>query len=241
MLPSLPLLCFPAVSALPDASPLGSGRTRSATDLTSSHKRTLSRPRSRRLLLSRASSQPTSSRARSNGSTSAFLPFLVLSLLRTDPFSLIRHLGIDATYFQREEPAVIAEHIMALFVLSPPTSSLRPADHMLPPPSSLSFSYGAKILAFTKHSADKLQIDLERIQPEEEGKKEGTCCATTPWTLMSFPSCPMLTLHSVYLFCKPTGAIFIHTSEAGKTSREGPGATVEGRCVPLFCASPEAF
>lgn len=33
--------------------------------------------------------------------------------------------------------------------------------------------YGAKILAYVKHSTDKLVIDLEKIQPEENGKTEG--------------------------------------------------------------------
>jgi len=35
-------------------------------------------------------------------------------------------------------------------------------------------SYGAKILAFTRHSSEKLVIDLEKIQEEEDGKKEGS-------------------------------------------------------------------
>lgn len=40
---------------------------------------------------------------------------------------------------------------------------------------TLSFgSYGAKILAYTRHSSEKLVIDLEKIQGEEEGKKEGS-------------------------------------------------------------------
>jgi hypothetical protein len=88
-----------------------------------------------------------------------------------------RHLGIDATYFQREEPAIIAEHIMALYVRE--RARPLPPGRVLPPgmatvaDRSPSRRYGAKILAFTKHSADKLQIDLERIQPEAEGKKEG--------------------------------------------------------------------
>ncbi|CDZ97227.1 nad-specific glutamate dehydrogenase [Phaffia rhodozyma] len=73
--------------------------------------------------------------------------FLPADLVKNEVNWFYLNLGIDDTYFMNETPALIAEHIMAL--------------------------YGAKILAYTKHSAAKLEIDLERIQPEEEGKKEG--------------------------------------------------------------------
>ncbi|KAL7409380.1 NAD-dependent glutamate dehydrogenase [Mrakia frigida] len=105
--------------------------------------------------------------------------FIPLDLVKGEVTWFYQHLGIDDTYFASETPVLIAEHIMAL--------------------------YGAKILAFTRHSSEKLVIDLEKIQEEEEGKKEG--------------------------------AVFIYTSEAGATSLEGPGATVEKRIDNLYLDS----
>ncbi|QRV92303.1 glutamate dehydrogenase (NAD+) [Ceratobasidium sp. AG-Ba] len=51
-------------------------------------------------------------------------------------------LGIDDTYFANESVAIITDHILALF--------------------------GAKIMAFTQHDANKLVIDLEQIAPDGE-------------------------------------------------------------------------
>jgi glutamate dehydrogenase len=59
--------------------------------------------------------------------------------------------------------------------------------------------YSAKLLAYTKHDPERLVIDLEKITPEGE-KKDGR-----------------------------EGAVFIHTSKAGVSVVEGPGATVEKR------------
>jgi glutamate dehydrogenase len=53
------------------------------------------------------------------------------------------HLGIDDTYFESEARGVISDHIIALF--------------------------GAKILAYTKHDASQLVIDLERIDENGNG------------------------------------------------------------------------
>lgn len=52
----------------------------------------------------------------------------------SSPFLLCRNLGISDTYFALETPKTICDHILAL--------------------------YGAKIMAFTKHS-NSLDIDLE--------------------------------------------------------------------------------
>ena len=60
--------------------------------------------------------------------------------------------------------------------------------------------YSAKLLAYTKHDPEQLVIDLEKITMEGEGKDKGR-----------------------------EGAVFIHTSKAGVTVTEGPGATVEKR------------
>ncbi|CAE6426784.1 unnamed protein product [Rhizoctonia solani] len=49
-------------------------------------------------------------------------------------------LGIDDTYFANESVSIITDHILALF--------------------------GAKIMAFTQHDANKLVIDLEQIAPD---------------------------------------------------------------------------
>ncbi|CAE6442417.1 unnamed protein product [Rhizoctonia solani] len=49
-------------------------------------------------------------------------------------------LGIDDTYFASESVSIITDHILALF--------------------------GAKIMAFTQHDANKLVIDLEQISPD---------------------------------------------------------------------------
>ena len=60
--------------------------------------------------------------------------------------------------------------------------------------------YSAKLLAYTKHDPEKLVIDLEKITTENDRKENGK-----------------------------EGAVFIHTSKAGVTVTEGPGATVENR------------
>ena len=59
--------------------------------------------------------------------------------------------------------------------------------------------YSAKLLAYTKHDPEKLVIDLEKITDEGEVTKGRE------------------------------GAVWIHTSKAGVTMTEGPGATVEKR------------
>ena len=61
--------------------------------------------------------------------------------------------------------------------------------------------YSAKLLAFTKHDPEQLVIDLEKITPEGKAEESGT----------------------------KEGAIFIHSSKAGVSVTEGPGATVEKR------------
>ncbi|KAJ7109084.1 NAD-specific glutamate dehydrogenase [Mycena crocata] len=61
------------------------------------------------------------------------------------------NLGIDDTYFANESPAVISDHIIAL--------------------------YAAKIQAYTKHDADALVIDLEKIN---EGGTGATFIHTSP-------------------------------------------------------------
>lgn len=66
--------------------------------------------------------------------------------------------------------------------------------------------YSAKLLAYTKHDPERLVIDLEKVTLEGEGKGE-----------------------------TKDGAVFIHTSKAGVSVNEGPGATVEKRYV--FCLS----
>ncbi|KAJ7243753.1 NAD-specific glutamate dehydrogenase [Mycena rebaudengoi] len=53
------------------------------------------------------------------------------------------NLGIDDTYFSNEEPAVISDHIIAL--------------------------YAAKIQAYTKHDVNSLVIDLEKINEDGSG------------------------------------------------------------------------
>lgn len=53
------------------------------------------------------------------------------------------NLGIDDTYFQNESQEVISDHIIALF--------------------------GAKILAYSKHDASTLVIDLEKIDEKGNG------------------------------------------------------------------------
>ena len=60
--------------------------------------------------------------------------------------------------------------------------------------------YSAKLLAYTKHDPEKLVIDLEKINLGGEGKEKNK-----------------------------EGAVFIHTSQAGVTVTQGPGATVEKR------------
>ncbi|ORY27092.1 glutamate dehydrogenase [Naematelia encephala] len=64
--------------------------------------------------------------------------------------------------------------------------------------------YSAKLLAYTKHDPEKLVIDLEKVTPE--GEKGGA----------------------------KEGAVFIHTSKAGVTMRQGPGAIVEKRIDDEF-------
>ncbi|RSH88031.1 NAD-dependent glutamate dehydrogenase [Apiotrichum porosum] len=83
-------------------------------------------------------------------------------------------LGIDNAYFISETPAVIADHVLAL--------------------------YSAKLLAYTKHDPEKLVIDLEKVTTEDEVKQGGK-----------------------------EGAVFIHSSAAGITAKDGPGSTVERR------------
>ncbi|KAJ7081614.1 NADH-dependent glutamate dehydrogenase [Mycena belliarum] len=61
------------------------------------------------------------------------------------------HLGIDDTYFASESPAVVSDHIIAL--------------------------YAAKIQAYTRHDADSLVIDLERIH---DGGAGATFIHTSP-------------------------------------------------------------
>jgi glutamate dehydrogenase len=58
--------------------------------------------------------------------------------------------------------------------------------------------YSAKVLAYTKHDPAKLVIDLEKITTEADLKEGGK-----------------------------EGAVFIHSSAAGISARDGPGATVE--------------
>ncbi|CAD6569984.1 MAG: NAD-dependent glutamate dehydrogenase [Tremellales sp. Tagirdzhanova-0007] len=65
--------------------------------------------------------------------------------------------------------------------------------------------YSAKLLAYTKHDPEKLVIDLEKINLGGEGKEKNK-----------------------------EGAVFIHTSQAGVTVTQGPGATVEKRIDALF-------
>ena len=64
--------------------------------------------------------------------------------------------------------------------------------------------YSAKLLAYTKHDPEKLVIDLEKITPEAEAGKS------------------------------KEGAVFIHTSTAGVSVREGPGGVVEKRIDELY-------
>lgn len=100
------------------------------------------------------------------------------------PAELVQHevawfydsLGIDDTYFASETVDEICDHIIALF--------------------------GAKVVAFTKHDMNRLEIELEKIQKPtgQPGDRDG--------------------------------ALFIHTSPPGVTSTEGPGATCERRYVP---------
>lgn len=54
--------------------------------------------------------------------------------------NIFSSLGIDDTYFANESVSIITDHILALF--------------------------GAKIMAFTQHDANKLVIDLEQISPD---------------------------------------------------------------------------
>lgn len=62
--------------------------------------------------------------------------------------------------------------------------------------------YSAKLLAYTKHDPERLVIDLEKVTLEGEGKAGES---------------------------GKDGAVFIHTSKAGVSVTEGPGATVEKR------------
>jgi glutamate dehydrogenase len=68
---------------------------------------------------------------------SLFQGFIPGELVQNEVNWFYNHLGIDDTYFTSESPAVIADHILALF--------------------------GAKVLAFTKGDPSKLVIDLEKI------------------------------------------------------------------------------
>ncbi|WOO79432.1 NAD-specific glutamate dehydrogenase [Vanrija pseudolonga] len=65
--------------------------------------------------------------------------------------------------------------------------------------------YSAKVLAYTKHDPAKLVIDLEKITTEADLKEGGK-----------------------------EGAVFIHSSAAGISARDGPGATVEKRIDELY-------
>jgi glutamate dehydrogenase len=65
--------------------------------------------------------------------------------------------------------------------------------------------FSAKLLAFTKHDPSALKIELEKVTTEEECK-EGA----------------------------KEGAVFIHSSAAGISAKDGPGATVEKRIDDMF-------
>jgi glutamate dehydrogenase len=65
--------------------------------------------------------------------------------------------------------------------------------------------YSAKLLAYTKHDPEKLVIDLESVTTEDDVKAGAK-----------------------------EGAVFIHSSAAGVSARDGPGATVERRIDQLF-------
>lgn len=60
--------------------------------------------------------------------------------------------------------------------------------------------YSAKLLATTKHDPSQLVIDLEKVTTEEDAKQGAS-----------------------------EGAVFIHSSAAGISAKDGPGATVEKR------------
>jgi glutamate dehydrogenase len=63
--------------------------------------------------------------------------------------------------------------------------------------------YSAKLLAYTKHDPEKLVIDLEKITSEAElGDANGGAKGKE-------------------------GGVWIHTSRAGVTVRDGPGGSVE--------------
>ncbi|CAK9782342.1 NAD-dependent glutamate dehydrogenase [Cutaneotrichosporon oleaginosum] len=65
--------------------------------------------------------------------------------------------------------------------------------------------YSAKLLAFTKHDPAALKIELEKVTTEED------CKAGVK-----------------------EGAVFIHSSAAGVSAKDGPGATVEKRIDDMF-------
>ncbi|KAF8129133.1 NAD-specific glutamate dehydrogenase [Mycena galopus ATCC 62051] len=73
-------------------------------------------------------------------STKGFVP---APLVAGEVAWFYNHLGIDDTYFANESPAVISDHIIAL--------------------------YAAKIQAYTKHDASTLNIDLEKINENGTG------------------------------------------------------------------------
>nr|ODN93344.1 glutamate dehydrogenase [Cryptococcus depauperatus CBS 7841] len=67
--------------------------------------------------------------------------------------------------------------------------------------------FSAKLLAFTKHDPQQLVIDLERIIPEGKDVESDK---------------------------NREGAVWIHSSKAGVSTTEGPGATVEKRIDSLY-------
>ncbi|KAI5118076.1 hypothetical protein M0805_009157 [Coniferiporia weirii] len=69
--------------------------------------------------------------------------FIPAPLVASEVAWFYEHLGIDDTYFAAEPPAGVADHVLALF--------------------------GAKILAFTKHDPNALNVELEKINTDGSG------------------------------------------------------------------------
>ncbi|EJD34372.1 NAD-dependent glutamate dehydrogenase [Auricularia subglabra TFB-10046 SS5] len=74
--------------------------------------------------------------------------FVPAELVQLEVAWFYDQLGIDDTYFASETVEEICDHIIALF--------------------------GAKVVAYTKHDMDRLEIDLEKIQrPSQPGDRDG--------------------------------------------------------------------
>ncbi|THG97604.1 hypothetical protein EW145_g7585 [Phellinidium pouzarii] len=138
--------------------------------------------------------------------------FVPAPLVASEVAWFFDHLGIDDTYFAAESPAGVADHVLALF--------------------------GAKILAYTKHDPNALNVELEKINTDGSG---ATFIHTSEpgVTASSGPGATCERRYGAYGACRAIDALFLDKSTSTdcfrlETYRSG-GAVASGASQQLRC------